>query len=521
LDRSFPVNALGNATAKFDPGSGRLYHGVGGDAPEIVAYDTAMLDTTRPLIVKLYYSLPGSAPAFSQLRAGLAALKSVGRFPELSLELTDGVIATDSIIATTAQLDSTIDSIASICKEFGGRIFIRPGFEFNGSWNGYTPYLYVNAFKKIVNRFRARGAADSAAFIWCYYPGASPNDFDAADARGSRWYPGDDYVDWFGVDLFDSYDFDMTQPEDDANGITARGRTERFLQMARDKGKPVIVSEASAAGVNITADTLDGIDDWDSWFAPFWDFLTAHDEVRAFCYDNHDWGGTWGNARIDGNIYIVEMYTDEMSNPWYIHLPTSIVTPPPLPLAPLLASPATTSTLTDLNATLVWHATAPGVDRYWLEIATDAAFTQSSIDSTLADTSAARSGFQNGRTYWWRVRGHNESGWGAFSDVWNFTVNIESSVNNPATGVTMRLAGNLPDPFSASTVINFSLARHEHATIALFDPMGRRVRTLVDEELSAGEHALPFNAADLAAGVYFYTLETPSGTLRGAMHLVR
>lgn len=500
-----------------------VYHGVGGDAAAVVAYDSAMDDTTRPYIFKLYYQLPGTAPRFAQLRSALAAQKSVGRFPELSIEMTDGVIGTDSIIATTTQLDAAIDSLAKICKEYGGRIFIRPGYEFNGSWNGYHPYLYTGAFRKIVNRFRDAGAADSAAFVWCYYPGGSPDDFDAVDGRGARWYPGDDYVDWFAIDLFDAGDFDMLYPENDQNGITPRGRTERFLGMARDREKPVLISEASAAGVEITADTNDGMDDWYTWFDPFFEFMSAHPEIKGFCYINQNWGGNWGNARIEINPFILEMYLFEMQNEWYVHLPTATQPPPPppAPSAPMLVSPAASSVIPDLDATLRWRRTTPIADRYWLEIGLDAAFAQSTIDSTLTDTAATRAGFVNGRTYWWRVRGRNNVGWGPFSETWSFTVDVEASGVDAIAGSSLALRGNTPEPFSGTTRIAFSLGAREHATLEVIDPMGRIVRTLIDAELDRGAHTALFDAGTLPAGIYFYRLITPSGGRHGVMHHVR
>ena len=56
-------------------------------------------------------------------------------------------------------------------------------------------------FCKFVDLLREEGA-ENFATIWCYEPNG-PGDFDAVGPdREYLWYPGDDYVDWFGIDLF-------------------------------------------------------------------------------------------------------------------------------------------------------------------------------------------------------------------------------------------------------------------------------------------------------------------------------
>lgn len=75
------------------------------------------------------------------------------------------------------------------------------GFEFNGPWNGYNQGLYPIAFRRFVDLLREEGAHNIVT-IWCYEPN-SPGDFDAVGPDGEPlWYPGDEYVDWFGLDLF-------------------------------------------------------------------------------------------------------------------------------------------------------------------------------------------------------------------------------------------------------------------------------------------------------------------------------
>lgn len=63
---------------------------------------------------------------------------------------------------------------------------------------------------------------------------------------------------------------------------------------------------------------------------------------------------------------------------------------------------------------------------------------------------------------------------------------------------------NYPNPFNPTTTIRFDLPENTHAYMELYDILGRRVRVLLDEEMSAGTHNFLLDAADLASGVYFY-----------------
>jgi hypothetical protein len=70
-----------------------------------------------------------------------------------------------------------------------------------------------------------------------------------------------------------------------------------------------------------------------------------------------------------------------------------------------------------------------------------------------------------------------------------------------------RLLQNYPNPFNPSTTIKFDLAKSGNASLRVYDMLGRPVATLVDGELEAGDHTANFNASNLAAGVYFYSLQ--------------
>jgi hypothetical protein len=97
------------------------------------------------------------------------------------------------------------------------------------------------------------------------------------------------------------------------------------------------------------------------------------------------------------------------------------------------------------------------------------------------------------------------------------------------TGVTARtgtprydLGQNVPNPFSASTRIQFSTPPGQNASIRVYDATGRLVRTLYEQ---SGDEQPGFivwdgrrsNGQRVASGVYFYRLESPTRTMTRKM----
>jgi len=93
------------------------------------------------------------------------------------------------------------------------------------------------------------------------------------------------------------------------------------------------------------------------------------------------------------------------------------------------------------------------------------------------------------------------------------TTGIEAA--SPQLPHLYRLEQNYPNPFSAngregfgnlSTTIRFSLPQRERVTLKVFDANGREVASLVDGEMEAGDHAVPFVVGAAPSGFYFYTI---------------
>jgi len=77
-------------------------------------------------------------------------------------------------------------------------------------------------------------------------------------------------------------------------------------------------------------------------------------------------------------------------------------------------------------------------------------------------------------------------------------VNVDFSL----TPKEYSLKQNYPNPFNPTTIINYSVPRQGNISIILYDALGREVTRLVDEEKSAGEYSVEFNASNLSSGLY-------------------
>jgi hypothetical protein len=70
----------------------------------------------------------------------------------------------------------------------------------------------------------------------------------------------------------------------------------------------------------------------------------------------------------------------------------------------------------------------------------------------------------------------------------------------------LRLIGNYPNPFNATTRLAFDLNRDARVSLKVLDILGRETATLVDGFTSAGRHNVAWNAGNIPTGVYFAVL---------------
>jgi polyhydroxybutyrate depolymerase len=106
----------------------------------------------------------------------------------------------------------------------------------------------------------------------------------------------------------------------------------------------------------------------------------------------------------------------------------------------------------------------------------------------------------------------------------NETVGIEDHEEQRLHSVSQFQA--YPNPFHAQTTIRFTLYQPAKVSLTIYDNMGRRIATLLDEPKASGTHSLTWEGTDASggrvnAGMYFYRLETDTFGETKSMLLIR
>ena len=252
----------------------------------------------------------------------------------IGLELAENRHPDALNLLIAGEYDEHIAQLAHFLKMVEVPVWLRIGYEFDGAWNrGYEDSeKYKTAYRRVVEKLRLANVAN-VEYVW--QSGTSPVDdvIDGGHEDISKWYPGDEYVDWMGMSLFLSLD-EKPVAEMEFEPPTQRDLMEEVLAFARARGKPVMIAEASPQGYDLAnrsnaniAPIWDGkqkgdlkiISDqeiWENWFAPLFQYMNENDDViRALAYINANWDaqprwgkphaeGYWGDSRLEANSEI-------------------------------------------------------------------------------------------------------------------------------------------------------------------------------------------------------------------------
>jgi hypothetical protein len=193
-----------------------------------------------------YTSAVGRAPAIVHLyrywtdlpfeSAPLDSIVGVGAMPLVTWELWEGEESAVSLwdVAGGGQ-DSYISAAARQAAAWGQPLFVRFGHEMNGNWYpwgtvGYnTPVAFKSAWKHIVEIFRREGATN-VRWVWTPYVAGGNFPF-------KRYYPGNSWVDWVGLDGFNWGDRFTS---------FAELFEESYRMLARMTSKPMMIAETGS-----------------------------------------------------------------------------------------------------------------------------------------------------------------------------------------------------------------------------------------------------------------------------------
>ena len=106
-------------------------------------------------------------------------------------------------------------------------------------------------------------------------------------------------------------------------------------------------------------------------------------------------------------------------------------------------------------------------------------------------------------------------GWDLFDASVKWAMNLQdstTSVDHSETGIPTQfiLHNNYPNPFNPTTHIAFSIPTQAHVRLSVWNALGEKAATLVDEIRPAGNHTVTFDAADFSSGLYFCRMNAGS-----------
>ena len=85
----------------------------------------------------------------------------------------------------------------------------------------------------------------------------------------------------------------------------------------------------------------------------------------------------------------------------------------------------------------------------------------------------------------------------------------------------IRLYQSYPDPFNAATEMRYYLPTEADVRLEVYNLLGQKVQTLLNEQQLDGEHSVTWNASGFASGIYFYKLKVGGETLSKRMTLLK
>lgn len=277
------------------PPAGKVLLFIGQDAASIKAYVNAT--QTIPAGWMTYTSLQALHGLSDPIDYGAGVQHASGllkAYPNTALQIGLWMVdALEGIIL--GRYDANIARLARWLKDAACPVYLRVGYEFDLPENRYEPNAYVAAYCYLVDRLRSFGLAN-VAYVW--------HSFASACAQPMHyWYPGDGYVDWCAVSIFDQEQEQLIP----------------MAEFAKSLRKPLMIAEATPRGVG-TGDAAR----WAQWWRGVRRYMDER-AVQALSYINNDWeslpmfkGQGWGDSRIEANPAVSALWLEEISRPCYV-----------------------------------------------------------------------------------------------------------------------------------------------------------------------------------------------------------
>ncbi len=214
-----------NFSRRLEPAD-TVLHGAGQSHPAFCDYSDCVGTDLLPLLYMCYVGLKQGVDVFFDKLAERLADAPGWAVPQIGLGMTKDGSPEQHYEHRVAEgrHDEQIEALCEGLARLGRPAFVRIGYEFSGQWNGYQPESYVAAYRRIAAALDRHGL-DDVATVWCYAPDSDDKDF-------AKYYPGDDVVHWWAIDLFSAEHFD--QPD-----------TQAFMASALENRFPVMIGESA------------------------------------------------------------------------------------------------------------------------------------------------------------------------------------------------------------------------------------------------------------------------------------
>ncbi|MDP8203790.1 MAG: T9SS type A sorting domain-containing protein [Candidatus Tenebribacter mawsonii] len=107
----------------------------------------------------------------------------------------------------------------------------------------------------------------------------------------------------------------------------------------------------------------------------------------------------------------------------------------------------------------------------------------------------------------------------------SFYLEEDDQNTTPIAGNILSLT-NFPNPFNPTTTISFDLASESDVSIIVYNVKGQKVKQLINEQLSIGQHSIEWDGKDsnnksIASGIYFYKISAGKSTSMKKMLLLK
>jgi hypothetical protein len=315
-----PGSLMNGPRAKFEPAGDAVYHGA--SVPKTWE-DVGLrneLDRYKQFAGKKLSVVTWFASTYENGRltswkqnylSNLHRVKKAGAISLIKFSSQDHAYPSTKRIAKTSDIargvyDAYFNEFADTMKLFGNPVFVSINHEMNGTWypysegfagSGVTAADFVAAWRRVAGIFKARGASN-VAWVW------SPNVPDVGPVPFSKYYPGDDVVDWVGVSLYSG------NPMSNLRQIYATYSSK----------KPIFVTEWATAPEK--SQFYSGYPGDAKWVSEFFKSLEAnYPRVKAISW--FQWDKEDGNYLLQRVPEQVAAYSTAIRKPRYVEAPES------------------------------------------------------------------------------------------------------------------------------------------------------------------------------------------------------